>query len=193
MPFMTLSNEEFIKNVLGKHGLNELEAMLKPENASEVGFLGKNDSLVSTLLEDRATLNKLGVTYGQLAEEIDKLLDNKNWEELEGVGETYRGLVIMSSMAFGSQECPWECPKEKYRASGQYVAEPVETKDKSRQILMERMRNNSKIGLEYELKTEYNIIFTELSPHLIRDHKFFEGRGSPYRMEPAVLVKWFNL
>lgn len=191
---MVLSKEEFIKSVLGDYDLNELEAILKPGKSSEIGFLGENDLLVTTLLEDRATLNKLGVTYDQLAKEIEKLLDGKKWEIHEEVGPVYNGLVIMPMASpGGSQECPWGCPKEKFSASFMYFTEPVETRQKSREIQDERMQKSPNMKTEYALKTEYNIIFTGLSPHLIRDHKFFEGKGSPYRMEPSVLVKWFKL
>ena len=35
--------------------------------------------------------------------------------------------------------------------------------------------------------------FTALSIHLIRAHGFYQGRGSPYRLEPAALADLFGL
>ena len=33
------------------------------------------------------------------------------------------------------------------------------------------------------------IVFTDLHIHFIRDHGFYQGKGSPYRLEPNVLIE----
>lgn len=35
--------------------------------------------------------------------------------------------------------------------------------------------------------------FTPLDAHLIAEHGFFEGKGSPYRIEPKELISLYRL
>ena len=37
---------------------------------------------------------------------------------------------------------------------------------------------------------DYTINWTDLSIHMIKDHCFFEGRGSKFRLEPEILKKF---
>ena len=41
--------------------------------------------------------------------------------------------------------------------------------------------------------TGERVVFTPLSVHLVRRHGFFQGRGSPYRLEPAKLARVLGL
>jgi len=43
-----------------------------------------------------------------------------------------------------------------------------------------------------DITDKLNIV-TELHPHLIQGHYFFEGRKSPYRADPALLIHALNL
>lgn len=38
-------------------------------------------------------------------------------------------------------------------------------------------------------KSKVSVVWTTLNIHLIKDHHFFEGKGSSFRLEPANLVK----
>ena len=42
-------------------------------------------------------------------------------------------------------------------------------------------------------KTGQSITFTQLSIHLIREHGFFAGKGSPFRLEPLFLKGFLGL
>jgi hypothetical protein len=44
-----------------------------------------------------------------------------------------------------------------------------------------------------DAETGRTLCFTALSMHLIRAHGFYQGRGSPYRLEPAELAELFGL
>lgn len=209
---LSKEEEDFIKTVLGNHNLNELEARLKPWKYSTVGFLGENDSLVQTVLEDRATLKGFGITYNQVADRVKEFLDEVSegfWKpeikEVDGeigTGRVYEDLIVTILGTNGYQWCPWGCPmREGYISSSMIVTEHVKSWDKSQQVLREVNENyirlpveeRRKIRTEHTIKIKYNMILTEMSPHLIRDHKFFEGKGSPYRMEPKTLIEWLGL
>jgi len=41
--------------------------------------------------------------------------------------------------------------------------------------------------------TQRVVVVTELHPHLIGEHYFFEGKQSPYRADPRVLIPALNL
>ena len=42
-----------------------------------------------------------------------------------------------------------------------------------------------------DLRTDKILIWSDLSIHLIREHGFYQGRGSPFRLEPKVLKQVF--
>ena len=42
-----------------------------------------------------------------------------------------------------------------------------------------------------DARTGEKLVFTPLSIHLIAAHGFYQGRGSPYRIEPATVVRFF--
>ncbi len=44
-----------------------------------------------------------------------------------------------------------------------------------------------------EPKERETMAWTDLSIHLIRKHGFFQGKGSPYRLEPAELARFLKL
>ncbi len=43
------------------------------------------------------------------------------------------------------------------------------------------------------LDTGQELLWTPLGAHLIRAHGFFQGRGSPYRLEPGTLAEFLDL
>ena len=67
----------------------------------------------------------------------------------------------------GMIPCPWEHPE------GLFYKSYVELKDR---------------------RTEETLIWSDLSIHLIKEHGFFQGKGSPFRLEPKKLkhVFWDN-
>ena len=48
----------------------------------------------------------------------------------------------------------------------------------------------SYVELQDEISGE-TLIWSDLSIHLIRDHGFYRGKGSPFRLEPRVLKQVF--
>lgn len=123
-------------------------------------------------------------------------------------------------LTMGSQSCPWGCRgvsgqnsgyiirKElseelkvgvellvasdgdvaKFEETAKSIAEiaPNSPGAKGMREAVEEIRQALENGLTYT-------IITRLLPHLIEEHHFFEGKQSPYRADPELLIKALNL
>lgn len=182
--------------------LNELEKRMRPGGCSTKGFLGPTESLEAVLSRDEQTLQRLNLTFDQLADglafilrDIDgqiktlvetnrdeyfrreeltawngtmPILENRV-ESLPGpeigylVGDHYQ---VFRHQFRGLQECPWGCEYDKW-ASFDFLL--------------------------LNLKTGKLITAPGLIVHLIREHHFFEGLESPYRVDPLRLARVLEL
>jgi len=176
--------------------LEELEA----RNAwSERGFLGSHESFRQVVSEDAASLAKLGFRHDEIADALSQVVAlglaplakalaametarekgvddwsavSAEWERMNASfsvkrrharplrrGRQVDHLHVFMMQYQGSQECPWVC-----WAFG--------TRD---YMILNRDAGDF-------------VVAAELMSHLISHHYFFEGRGSPYRLEPARVV-----
>ncbi|WP_088889070.1 hypothetical protein [Leptolyngbya ohadii] len=176
----------------------ELIARLQPGAWSELGFLGTNESLDQVITDDAETLARLGVSHDELADTLDELLstvlemyaqpvsdDDPSFVDtyfpdlhqpttiphfdLNNLPDIHSGFLVNDLQVFimmykGWQDCPWGCDSH-----GRYDF-----------MIVDR-------------KTGESVTGPELMPHLIRTHRFFEGRGTPYRTEPEQLAKVLGL
>jgi len=170
--------------------ISELEKRMRPGAWSTGGFLGETESLESVISDDANKLSPLNVTYKQLADTLEKILssaldayrrrefssnhpDLYKPETIAGLTadtllQTRRGEKYISGnfqvfiVVFrGWQECPWGC-SEKNFAHFDF-------------LLLNQARKEFVTG-------------PGLITHLIREHYFFEGRESPYRVDPTKLA-----
>jgi len=182
---------------------------MRPGAWSECGFLGETESLREVLESDAATLVELGITATALAETLGVLIRapdaiyarrfrdrfDGRFDELpprlerhaeaayEAVVERFGsldvpevGAVVVGDryevselMYLGLQDCPWGSSTGKTCGSA------------SRDW---RIRNTVR---DLELRGSHLIV------HLIGDHGFFEGHGSPYRTDPRALAELLEL
>jgi len=183
--------------------LSELEKRMRPGAYSGVGFLGAGESLAAVLRQDELTLQRLGLTCEQLAAALEKILlavleqrdillksNYQEYRQREYTGIDWRHqpapvfcrenmpdpaigyLVNGKYQVFfiqtrGLQECPWDCPWENTWSSIDFLL--------------------------LNLGTGEYITAPGLIVHLIRAHQFFEGEGSPYRVEPRELARVLGL
>lgn len=190
----------------------ELEARMRPSAYSEKGFLGPDESLEGVIERDALALRKMGISYAEIANAIGRVIENtlqqyeqrlrrqlsKRHQEFEKglpakrkdlhipnlyqpdtipefdlnrmpvIDEGYLvepDLQVFFIQYRGFQECPWGCS----------------TAEGSRDFLI----LNRKTG-------EY---FTgpSLIVHLIREHHFFEGLGTPFRTDPLKAARVLEL
>ena len=127
---------------------------------SKSGFLGNDTRHIHDIVhDDLQTLTRLGVTQGQIADFLQLLID-KGKEGLESRIE-FKNFIIEVVWFRGKIPCPFADPG-------------VHPK------LMASVFNK---------KFNKEIKFSQLNVHMIREHGFFEGKGSLFRLEPEELIK----
>lgn len=133
----------------------------KPGKITKEGFLGDDIRHIHNIIEeDTHTVTRLGVSTQQIADRLQYFIEEGK-KGLESVVDLgdYTTYVRWSR---GMLPSPFSDPKRLYH---KIVATVVNKK------------------LQKELK------YTQLNVHMIRDHGFFEGRGSVFRLEPEEVVE----
>jgi hypothetical protein len=182
----------------------ELEERLRPGAYSQAGFLGPAESFEAVVTQDRQILEKLGISHEQVAaalESVLRLVENQREELLKGNPQEYlkkgrdripdlyhpatlphfvvgnlppitSGYLVGDRLQVfivhyrGMQECPWGC---KYQ-------------DWSSLDFLILNRESGKY-----------VTGPGLIVHLIREHSFFEGSETPFRVDPARVVEVLEL
>jgi hypothetical protein len=171
----------------------ELEKSMRPGYLSGGGFLGPDESLDAVLASDTRALEQLGLPYDEvadaLAEILQKALDQwpakgssqipnltRPWSvphfSLQNLPSLEEGYLVDNKFQVfllawrGLQECPWGCAADRW-------------------AFFDFLLLNRETG-------EY-ITGPGMIVHLIREHQFFEGRESPYRVDPTQLVRVLQL
>lgn len=141
--------------------LQRIQERMAPGVVSRDGFLGTDPRpLIDILLADEGEVNRLGLDHRYIA---DRMMD------LRAAGATGLGAAVDVAPHFvvrvqefrGSHACPFGDP-------GMF---PIST----------TTVRNTRLGRE--------VAFTDLGIHLVSSHGFYEGRGSPFRLEPAELAE----
>lgn len=151
---------------LNGHKIAELEAEMRPGASSYDGFLGADESLLEVLSADnRYVVDELGLTHQELARHLQALAAI-GWRQLErderGAPFTYRGRRFRISIAVtrGSQPSPFNDGTE----SGANA-------------ILENLDNGQQLA------------FGLLLPTMIGRYGFYEGHGTPYRVEPREVIE----
>jgi hypothetical protein len=152
----------------------ELETRMQPGAYSKKGFLKAGEKLTEIIAHDRVILEKLDLVYEDLAGGLESLLNVIVESRKE---ELIIGLFEIRMKKFrGGQLCPWSQGKDHKQCT---AGGPVRY-----------------ASLDWEIKNR-KIDLTVSGPglivHLIRDHHFFEGLSSPYRVDPLQLARLLEL
>jgi rubredoxin len=140
--------------------LAKLEQLLRSSTIVAGGFMGSDPRSLMEIIEADATeLRRLGRTNEELGARMQKITETAR----VGLGTRVR-LDDHTDAAVeenrGMLICPWP----------------------------EMGRHAKTITTVTRRDTGVNVHWSDLSAHLIRAHGFFQGRGSPYRIEPQDLV-----
>jgi len=148
---------------------------MRPGAVSQAGFLGAEERLEDVLAADARTLDELGLTAEQLAAPLDRLLDAAE----EAPGRSTRAdnqFEISIELFTGFQICPWApSPHSGQCSAGGGVRHAS---------VNWRLRN---------LRSGKHLNGPGIIVHLIRAHGFFEGVGSPHRVDPRALAQILDL
>ncbi|HEX6884614.1 MAG TPA: hypothetical protein VF530_14660 [Planctomycetota bacterium] len=145
-----------------------METRMRPGQASALGFLTPRQSLMSLVEEDSARLARLGVTHERVANRLSLLTDLS----LLDLRDRSEWKLILGR--FWIHRLHW--------AGSQFCA------------FSEGRPWCGSCSSEYEIlnaATGESFWTTGLHPHLIGEHRFFEG--GPYRLEPEVAVRVLEL
>ena len=154
--------------------IEELELRMRPGALSQRGFLGKNEKLSEVLARDAQTLKDLGVTFEEFADRLETLIR-------AAVATPHRtarigNFEIKVTVYPGFQMCPWspDIHHAQCTAGGGV-----------RYASIDWCIRNLHSGKE--------MCGPGLVVHLIRDHHFFEGFESPFRIDPLELARLLEL
>lgn len=154
---------KFYIDTLTEAEIAKIEARLRPGRSSDVGFLGPHESLKEVIYKDATTLKRLGVTHEQIAHKLKFLGEAATVSGLSSLD----GFNIELLSANGCQDDPFQEKR---------VWHPLSSE--------EYWITNSDGEILY---------FPGLIITLIRDYQFFEGKETPYRVDPETAVKVLKL
>ncbi len=154
--------------------IQELEKRMRPGEFSHVGFLGWEESLVDVLQEDKATLQLLGLTSEELARPLEIILQFSLSGKMPK--DLRNRFKVKTEMFTGFQICPFSPDPDHEQCS---QAGGVQFGSINWAICNRR--------------TGQQLKGSGLITHLIRAHHFFEGKHSPYRINPEDLAKLLEL
>lgn len=141
--------------------LKKAQEAMKPGVITKEGFFGPDlRHLIDILIEDDAEVTRLGFTHEKIAEKMKFFRE----EGLKGEGlsiDVGNNYEVLVDSVRGKLACPFGEPG-----------------------LISK--NNIKV-INKKLKQEIN--FTDFHIHLIEEHGFYQGKGSPYRVSPKELIK----
>ena len=138
---------------------------LEPGHISVDGFLGDDKRPIADMIAaDSGTVEAAGLTVQQLGEFLESLhqTGDAGWESRV---PAFAGKVtVRSDETLGQIPCPFACGANCHKAV-------IGVKDPDGNDLLN---------------------FTPLAAHLIATHGFFEGKGSPCRIEPEKLIELYR-
>lgn len=145
--------------------LQRAQDRMKPGVISLHGFLGTDPrNLLELLTADQDTVNSLGLTHEQIADRLDAL-----------AGQARAGLGS-PVLVEGRYELLYEEVKGSIRSPfGSPARFPKDTV---------RLRDRA---------TGESLQWSSLTVYMIREHGFYEGIGSPYRIDPTRAARLLHL
>ncbi len=139
----------------------KLEQILRSPAFSACGFMGADTRSLAEIIDaDLAEVARLGYTPQQIAERMQQITDVAK-TALGNWAKIDDTYRAMITEARGRIPCPWP-------HAGSYAKRVTTMED---------------------TKTGREILWSDLNIHLIAEHNFFEGRGSPFRIDPKKTIE----
>ncbi|MDI3516412.1 MAG: hypothetical protein PWP37_172 [Thermotogota bacterium] len=144
---------------------DRVQERMKPGVITHFGFLGSDDrKLIDIILDDEITVRKLGLTHEKIADRLQYFYDKAKHAPGSWVVVDDSFSVFVDDTR-GYLPCPFEHP-------GLFPKVNVTVVNR---------------------KTDEKITYSVLSIHLIREHGFYQGKGSPFRLEPRDIKRILEL
>ena len=142
----------------------DLEKDMRPGAYATKGFLGGQERLLDLLAEDnRFVVERLGLTHQQLARHLRALGDISS--QVGGKEFRYHGRRFKGSVRFS-----------KWHQASPFRDGTI----------------TNALAIVDNLDNEKRLEFSLLMPDLIERYGFYEGKGTPYRLEPQRIVEFLD-
>jgi hypothetical protein len=147
----------------------KLEKDMRPKALSNAGFLGSDEKLLDALVADnRYVVEERGLTHQELARHLHAMGTIGIWQQQhkqEGAEFVYHGkrFKVTVQHSRGIQPSPFQ--------DG--------TKSGSNALV---------VNLDNSKQVRYGL----LVPYMMERYGFYEGKGTPYRLEPSVVLEVFD-
>ncbi len=139
----------------------KIDKRMQPGVITLSGFLGDDTRHYHEIIEtDEQTLENLGKTPEEIADRMQYFTD-ASWNSYDTPLEIENKFVVETEVVRGKLPCPFSHPGVYRKAVTRLT--------------------NTELGL--------TISWSSLNLHMIKEHHFFEGSGSVFRIEPELLVK----
>ena len=142
----------------------------KSEVSSKLGFLGMDESFLAILAEDNDfVLDKLGLTHQELAKHLHIVgaIAEKHAKPGDAEGFVFQYLARRYNVKFITYRGIMHSP------------------------FLDETKTNSVADLT-NLTTGAKVKYSRLVPHMIERYGFYEGHGTPYRVDPRAIVAVFD-
>lgn len=140
--------------------LQKVQDQMKPGVITLYGFLGTDGrNLIDILTEDDGEVKRLGLSHEQIGERMQTFRE----DGMRGLGEY---IAVAPHFDVRVETVRGKLPSP-FGGPGLYAKTNT------------AVRNN-KLGKE--------VVYSDMQIHLIRDHGFYEGKGSPFRLDPGTLA-----
>lgn len=131
----------------------------------EVGkFLSPDESLTEILIADTESVQAFGLTHADISEPLQRAIDSY----MPGIDEDF----VWNGISYS---------RTVLHSRG-FVYSPFDRNYKSSRDMI-LTREGTSTTLRYSF----------LAPHLIRDFHFYQGKNSPYRLDPEKIISFFDL
>lgn len=138
-----------------------VKARMMPGKVTLNGFIGKDKRSLNDIIEaDAQVLQKLGFTTAQIAERLQYFTD-ASYNSFESKVMVDDIYEVETEVTRGKLPCP-------YSHNGMY---------------------RKSITTLVNITNGVKIRWTSLNIHLIKEHGFFEGKGSTFRLNPEDVIK----
>jgi hypothetical protein len=144
--------------------IDSLEKDMRPGAWASKGFLGESDRLIDTLADDNHYIvDQLGLTHQEIAKHLRAL--GAAAEQAKSQEFRYHGRRFKATV----------------RVSRWYQPSPFRDGTQTNALVIAD-------NLDADKRLEYSL----LMPDLIERYGFYEGRGTPYRLDPKKIVEFLD-
>ncbi len=144
--------------------MQSIQEMMQSGKLTPEGFLGKDTRSLSDIIQSDGTLVKtLDMSLTEIADKMQAITDIGK-KMTEAMLPVNQTYAVKVDEFMGFIPCPF---------ADHYDAAKLNT-------------------LLKNVKTGMTIHWSDLSIHMIRNHGFFEGEGSYFRLDPATLVSFLK-